>query len=76
MDTLLNRESDNERIESPPEVYSGATSKFPYTSDFHIEIQGFKTKSLFDTGVHASCISKDCYNELNLKIKIDTNIRV
>ena len=42
-------ESDNEWLDSP-QVYSFTISKFPAAADYPIEIQGFKTKSLFDTG--------------------------
>ena len=39
-----------------------------------MEIQGFKTKSLFDTQAHIYCIPYNCYREFKLKTKIDTNI--
>ena len=48
---------------------------FPMTADFPIEIQGFKTESLFDTGAQVNFISYDCYREFTSKAKIDTNVK-
>ena len=56
-------ESDNELLDSPPQVNSVIIIKFPTAADFPIEIQGHKTKSIFDTGAQLSCISHDCYIE-------------
>ena len=50
-------------------------SKFPAAADYLIEIQGSKTKSLFDTGGHVSCISYDCYSKFILKTKIDMTVK-
>ena len=54
-------------------VYSVTISKFPTAGDFPIEIKGFKTDSLFDTGVQVSCISYDCCKEITSKARINTN---
>ena len=56
-DMLINMESENDWLISPPDVYSVTISKFPTAVDFPFEIQGFKTKHLFNTGAQVSCIS-------------------
>ena len=76
LDIMLNKKSDNEWINSPPEMYSIKISKFPTVADFPIEIQEkFNIKSLFNTGAQVSCISYDCYREFKLETKKDTNVR-
>ena len=62
MDLLVSMESDNEWLNSPPEVYSVTISKFPTTVDFPIEIRG-----LFKTEAQVSCVSYDCYREFKVK---------
>ena len=69
MDLLLNMESDNERLNSPQKVYLVTISTFQTAADFPVEIQGYKTNSLFDAGAQAPCISYDCYREFTLKTK-------
>ena len=49
MDILLKMENDIEWLDSQPQVHSVTLSKFPTAADCPIEIQGFKTESLFDT---------------------------
>ena len=67
IDILLNIESGNQWLDSPQQVYSFTISNFPTAAHFSIEIQGFKTKSWFDTVAQVSCISYDCYKEFKLK---------
>ena len=65
---------DNEWLDSSPEVYSVTIAKFPTAAEFPIEIQGFKTKSLFDTWAQVSNISYDCYKEFTSKTILNTNV--
>ena len=43
---------------------------------FQLKIQGYKTKSLFDTGDQVSCIFYSCYRQLSIESKIDTKVRL
>ena len=67
--------SDNEWLNSPPQVLSVTISKFPTAADFLIEIWGFKMDRLFDKGAKVSCTFYNCYRELTPKTKINTNIK-
>ena len=76
MDFLLNMESDDEWLNSLPQVYSVTITKFPTMVDFPIEIQGFKTNCLFDTGAQLSCIIYEFYRKPTWEKKnIDMNIK-
>ena len=44
----------------------------PMGADFPIEIQGYKTNSLFDAGGHVTCISHGCYRKFSIEPKIYT----
>ena len=67
-------ESENEWLNSKPQLYSVTISKLPTAADFHIEIQECKTKSSFDTGAQVSCISSHCYKESTRNTRISTNV--
>ena len=71
---LINTESDKEQLYSSQQIYSVTVSEKPTGSDFPVEIQGYKTNSLLDTGAQVSCICHGCYLKLSIKPKIHTKV--
>ena len=69
MDLWWNIESDDEWLDSPPQVYLVTISKFPTAAGFPIDMEACKINSLLDRETKVSCITYDCYKEFTLNTK-------
>ena len=56
------------------QIYTVTISERPTAANFPIEIQGYNTRSLLDTGASVLCISYDWYGNFVKKSEIEENI--
>ena len=71
LDLLLNMENDNDGLDSLQQIYSVTISEKAIGADIPVEIQEYKTKSLFDTGTQVFCISHNCYKQFRIQQKLE-----